>query len=251
MLKLGKGWRKWLMIGFLVILGALAVLAFTTGCSSGSSEPATTTPLQALQNDIDAVETITDQLAISAAGNSNSISVLETWKAGIETWKASVNEKITNLETGGLPEANLSGIEARLTFLELQYEGIINSGISTPTPTPTGTVTPTPTPTATPTPSLTPTMVCGTSITLKYPQNEATNIPIAPTFMWEPVTGISYYELVVSGYSAVKTSNPYFAWGSPYSPFDGNTSYSWSVYAYTTCDTIVPSELWVFTTTAP
>jgi len=246
MLKLGKGWRKWLMIGFLVILGALAVMAFTTGCSSGSSEPATASPLQALQADIDDVEDTVGQLVISDASTSSGLASLSTWRTGIDTWKTSVNEQIANLQTGGIPEADLTEVEARLTFLEIQYEDLINNGV--PTPTPTGTGTPTPTPTATPTPSPTPTMVCGTSITLKYPQNEATNIPITPTFMWEPVTGISYYELVVSGYSAVKTSNPYFAWGSPYSPFDGNTSYSWSVYAYTTCDTIVPSELWVFTT---
>ena len=151
MLKLQKGWRKWLMIGFVVVLVALAVLVFSTGCSSKPATP-TVTPLQALQADVGALESITDQLTISAAGSSNSVSILETWKAGIETWKASVNEKITNLETGGLPEANLSGIEARLTFLEIQYEGIINSGTPIPTPTPTGTVTPTPTPTATPTP---------------------------------------------------------------------------------------------------
>ena len=62
MLKLVKGWRKWLMIGFLVILGALAVMAFTTGCSSGSSEPATASPLQALQADIDDVEDTVGQL---------------------------------------------------------------------------------------------------------------------------------------------------------------------------------------------
>lgn len=152
MLKLGKGWRKWLMIGFLVVLGVLAVLAFTTGCSK--AEPATTTtPLQALQNDMDGIEDTVNQLVISDASNGNSISVLETWKTGIDTWKASVNEKIANLESGGIPEIDLSDMEAEIAMLDLRLiwieNMVANGSIVSPTATPTATGTPTPTPTPT------------------------------------------------------------------------------------------------------
>jgi hypothetical protein len=172
MLKLGKGWRKWLMIGFLAILGGLAILAFTTGCS-GDKPATTTTPLQVLQTDVAAVKARLDTLDDSVFQNSNSLSVLETWKTGIETWKASVNEQITTLQTGGTsPDVtgNITSIEARLTFLEMQWEGMVN-------PTPTPTATPSGSPTATPTPIPTATPICSvTKPANPYPTDGATGI---------------------------------------------------------------------------
>ena len=238
MLKLGKGWRKWLMIGFIVVLVALAVLAFTTGCSS---KPATTTtPLQALQNDMDDIEGTVNQLVISDASNGNSISVLETWKTGIETWKASTNEKIVNLQTGGTsPDftSNITGIEARLTFLELQWESIVN-----PTPTPTGT---TPTPTSTPTS----TVQCGVQRPTLIAPGGTINAGTV-NFQWNTCANAVRYEFYLGITPDVtrvmNISSPFHSIQYPASTTD--TYYYWKVVSVSPCGDKTESDGWWFKT---
>ena len=243
MLKLGKGWRKWLMIGFIVVLVALAVLAFTTGCSS---KPATTTttPLQSLQNDVDAVEASLDTLGDTVWSNTNGLAGLGTRTTNLETWKASVDEKITNLETGGIPEANMSDIEARLTFLELQYEGIINSGTPTPTPTATGTPTPTPTPI----------VYCGIHRPLaEMPLSGVTNVNISDgqiLFQWSEAINAIVYEFWFGTDSSNMQkiveiddfSTNYYLHVS--NQFTTNTYYFWKIVVRDACGNVQTNTWW-------
>lgn len=239
MLKLGKGWRKWLMIGFIVVLVALAVLAFTTGCSS-KPEPATATPLQALQTDVDAVEADIATLKGTVAGNGNSISGLGTRATNLETWKTSADERLANLEMGGLPEANLSDIEARLTFLELQYEGIINSG--TPTPTPTGT---------SPTPTPTPIVQCGVQRpTLTIPAYGGTINAGTVNFQWNTCANAVHYEFYLGTTPDVtKVMNIFSPFHSiPYPADKPDTYYYWKVISVSPCGDKTESDGWWFKT---
>lgn len=242
MLKLGKGWRKWLMIGFLAILGGLAILAFTTGCSS-KAETTTATPLQGLQTDVAAVKARLDTLDDSVFQNSNSLSVLETWKTGIETWKASVNEQITTLQTGGTsPDVtgNITSIEARLTFLEMQWEGMVN-----PTPTPTATLSGSPT--ATPTP----TVMCGVQRpTLTTPAYGSTINAGTVNFQWNTCANADHYEFYLGitpdVTNVINISSPFHSIQYPASTTD--TYYYWKVVSVSPCGDKSQSDGWWFKT---
>lgn len=245
MLKLGKGWRRWLMIGFLVILGALAVLAFTTGCSK-AAPATTTTPLQALQNDMDDIEDTVDQLVISDASNGNSISVLETWKTGIETWKASVNEKIANLESGGIPEIDLSDMEAEIAMLDLRLiwieNMVANGSIVSPTATPTATGTPTPTPT--------PIVYCGIHRpSAVYPTGGDVNVQNGSVlFQWTEAINAVRYEFWFgtdsSSMTKVKEIDDFSVTNYLHPVPLANTYYFWKIVVRDACGNVQTDSWW-------
>lgn len=245
MLKLQKGWRRWLMIGFLVFLGILAVMAFATGCSSGSSSGATSTntPLTALQADVDAVEASVDTLETNVWEHGNSIATMLTRLTNLETAKTGLEARIGNLETANTDttDVDMASIEARIAFLEIQYEGLVN-------PTPTPTATPSGSPTIIPTP--TPVVYCGIHRPAAvYPPASSTTIPNGSVlFQWSEAINAVKYEFWFgtdsSSMTKVKEIDDFSVTSYLHPVPLANTYYFWKIIVRDACGNVQTDSWW-------
>lgn len=162
-IKMAKGWRRWVMIIFILVMLALAVIAFSTGCSSKSNS-GTTSPILQLQTNMSSLSARVDTLETSSGSKATDIAEIRTDIVNLQTNERGYGERIANLEAKNCScnststTCDLSIVNASMTMLGLRLQSLEGMNISarlaaletrpygTPTPTPSGSATPTPTP---------------------------------------------------------------------------------------------------------
>jgi hypothetical protein len=132
--------RKKLIFGVLALCCCSVFLL--TGCSKdddgAAATPTVKTPIQLLEDSVDSrFITVNTQLGTKASNTD-----LSALANRVGTLEGSIAPDLSGIEgrITGLESLNISDAIARLSFLELQYETLINSGTpagATPTPTPT------------------------------------------------------------------------------------------------------------------
>ena len=145
-IKMAKGWRRWLMIVFIIGLLVLAVIAFT-GCSSKTSGSTTTTPIGQLQANVSQLSGRLDTVSQTSWDAANQAAAASTLANSLQTTVQGYGERIANLEarncscnTTTTATCDLSSLNASISGLAMRVTELEAWRTSIPAPTATLTV---------------------------------------------------------------------------------------------------------------